>query len=132
MLKNLRESFAASVEENHDQPGTAAYYTALLRSGMDYLEAHPKMANSIRSSDTLVGMIRLMQDDTTGSLEKHLCRDFNVCGSLQHPEVLLQFLLGGMNQVSEWWFTHQKEFRKESVLSDMNQLLESFSLQNDP
>lgn len=125
MLKQLRRSFAAEVEKNENRSHVADYYTELLCSGMNYLEQHEKMANSIWSSSMLVGMMHLMQDAMTDELKKHLQQDFAVYQELQNPELMVQFLLGGMNQVTEWWFTNQKNLKKEAVLADMKMLLEN-------
>lgn len=118
MVKELRRSFANSVDEINDKSNAADYYIHLLRCGMNYLEQNDEMAQSVHSSSMLVGMLHLMQDDMTEELRKHLQQDSDSFSILNYPDLMVQFLIGGMNQVTEWWFLQKKAFDKESILSD--------------
>lgn len=123
MIKELRKSFARNVENIYDKTNAADYYINLLRCGMNYLEENDKMATSIRSSSMLVGMLHLVQDNMTDELRKHLKQDAKSFEMLQNPNIMIQFLIGGMNQVTEWWFTQKKNIDKETTLSDANVII---------
>ena len=123
MVKELRKSFANSVDGICENGDAADYYIRLLRCGMNYLEQNEKIAKSIRSSSMLVGMLHLMQDDMTHKLQEHLKMDSNFYDILNHPEIMVQFLIGGMNQVTEWWFTQKKTINKEDILEDTKVLV---------
>ena len=120
MVKELRKSFARNVETIYDKSNAADYYINLLRCCMNYLEENDKMITSIRSSSMLIGMLHLVQDDMTDELRKHLKQDAKSFEMLQNPDILIQFLIGGLNQVTEWWFTQKKNINKETTLSDTN------------
>ena len=130
MVKELRKSFANSVDGICKKGDAADYYIQLLRCGMNYLEQNEKIANSIRSSTMLVGMLHLMQDDMTEELRKHLQQDAKSFGDLNHPDLMVQFLIGGMNQVTEWWFLQKKKFDKETILSDTKVLVSNMFGEN--
>ena len=123
MVKELRKSFADSVDMLCDKNSDVDYYIQLLQCGMNYLEKNEKQANSIRSSSMLVGMLHLMQDDMTDKLQEHLKKDSNFSDILNQPEIMVQFLIGGMNQVTEWWFTQKKTINKEDILEDTKVLV---------
>lgn len=122
-VKELRKSFADRVDMECDKNSDADYYIQLLQCGMNYLEKNEKQANSIRSSSMLAGMLHLMQDEMTDKLQEHLKKDSNVYDMLNQPEIMVQFLIGGMNQVTEWWFMQKKTIDKEDILEDTKVLV---------
>lgn len=123
MVKELRKSFANSVDSICEKGDAADYYIQLLRCGMNYIEQNGEMAKSIRNSSMLVGMLHLMQDDMTEELRKHLQQDSGTFGVLNYSDIMVQFLIGGMNQVTEWWFSQKKTLDKETILSDTKVLV---------
>lgn len=123
MVRELRKSFAKEAELIYSQTEAAEYYTALVRNGMDYLERNNKMANSIRNNSMLIGIMQFMPDEITEELRQHLLRDSAEYAQMNRPDVLLQFLIGGLNQVTEWWFTNRNKLSKEDVASDVNAII---------
>lgn len=123
MVKELRKSFARKAALSSSEPEVSTYYTALVHSGMEYLEHNSKMANSIKGTDMLMSIMHYMPDEITQELREHLCNDAALCEKLNQPDVLLQFLIGGLNQVVEWWFTNTKKPSKDSVAADVNTIV---------
>lgn len=125
MVKELRRSFAKDAELTYNKEEASVYYTALVRKGMDYLERNDKMASSVKSNSVLIGILQFMPDEITEELRQHLCRDYDGYEKLNDPNVLLQFLIGGMNQVTEWWFANRRSLRKDVITSDVNTLIKA-------
>lgn len=98
MVKELRSSFNKNIKETDS---IVDYYIDLLNSGLTYLEDNEKLTNSIRNNSMLVSMMKVMPNDMPKENKKHLPNDIN-------NELLTEFLLGGLNQVSEWWFIIKK------------------------
>lgn len=119
MIKELRRSFVKDAELTYNKEDASAYYTALVCKGMDYLEHNEKLSNSIKGNGMLQGMLQFMPDEITEELRRHLHQDCDLYDKLKNPDVLLQFLIGGMNQVTEWWFANRKNLRKDAVSSDV-------------
>lgn len=125
MVKELRRSFAQDAELSYHKEDAPAYYTALARKGMDYLEHNDKLANSVKGNGMLSGMLQFMPDEITEELRRHLRRDYDGYEKLNDPDVLLQFLIGGLNQVTEWWFANRRSVRKDAVSSDVNAIIKA-------
>ena len=123
MVKELRRSFANDAELTYNKEDTSAYYTALVCKGMDYLEHNEKLANSVKGNGMLRGMLQFMPDEITEELRRHLHRDCDGYEKLNESDVLLQFLIGGMNQVTEWWFANRRSLRKDTVSSDVDTVI---------
>lgn len=122
MAKELRSSFIADIESD---PGrnAATYYTSLVSKGMDYLEQNKKLAISVKGSGILSGILQFMPDEIMDELRKNLFKNLESYEKLNHPDVLLQFMIGGMNQVTEWWFENRRNISKEDVSSDINKVI---------
>ena len=56
-------------------------------------------------------------------LRKNLFKNLESYEKLNHPDVLLQFMIGGMNQVTEWWFENRRNISKDDVSSDINKVI---------
>lgn len=125
MVKELRKSFATDAELVYSGAEASAYYTALVCKGMDYLAHNDKMANSVKGNSMLTGIMQYMPDEITEELRQHLRRDYAGYEKLNSPDILLQFLIGGMNQVTEWWFLHKKDLCKEAVAADVNTIIKT-------
>lgn len=125
MVKELRRSFAEDAELTCSKEDASAYYTALVCKGMDYLEHNEKLANSVKGNGMLRGMLQLMPDEITEELRRHLRRDSDGYEKLNDSDVLLQFLIGGMNQVTEWWFANRKSLQKDTVTADMDVIIKA-------
>lgn len=125
MIKKIRSSFYEQIENSYDKNSNSNYYIDLIRCGLDYLEENKEMMNSIKSSNFSLSMIRIMQDDMKEILNSHLKNDSVIYGKLNYPDIMIEFLLGGFNQVSEAWFMNQKQFDKEKTLNDMTLLIEN-------
>lgn len=128
MVKELRKSFSDNVEVTYSKSEPTDYYTTLMKNGLEYLEMHDKMANTIKSNNMLVGMLQFMPDEMTNELKKHLSADLPEYSQLKHPDLVIQFLLGGMNQVTEWWFVNRKSISKEEVVKDIDIILNKLLL----
>lgn len=125
MVKELRRSFAEDAELTYSKEDASSYYTALVNKGMDYLERNDKLANSIRGNSMLVGILQFVPDEITEDLRRHLHRDCGGYENMNDPNVLLQFLIGGMNQVTEWWFANRRSLCKDAVSSDVGTVIKS-------
>ena len=125
MVKELRRSFAKDAELTYSKDDASAYYTALVGKGMDYLEHNEKLANSVKGNGMLRGMLQFMPDEITEELRRHLHRDCDGYEKLNESDVLLQFLIGGMNQVTEWWFANRRSLRKDAVSSDVDAIIKA-------
>lgn len=125
MVKELRRSFAKDAELTYNKEDTSAYYTALVCKGMDYLEHNEKLANSVKGNGMLRGMLQFMPDEITEELRRHLHRDCDGYEKLNESDVLLQFLIGGMNQVTEWWFANRRSLHKDAVSSDVDAIIKA-------
>lgn len=90
---------------------------------MDYLEHNEKLANSVKGNGMLRGMLQFMPDEITEELRRHLHWDCDWYEKLNNSDVLLQFLIGGMNQVTEWWFANRRSLRKDAVSSDVGTVI---------
>lgn len=123
MVKELRRSFAKDAELTYNKEDASAYYTALICKGMDYLENNEKLANSVKGNGMLSGMLQFMPDEITEELRQHLRQDYDGYKKLNDPDVLLQFLIGGLNQVTEWWFANRRSLYKEVVSSDVDTVI---------
>lgn len=123
MVRELRKSFSNNVEVTYSKNEPTDYYTTLMKNGLEYLEMHDKMANTIKSNNMLVGMLQFMPDEMTDELKKHLSVDSTEYSKLNHSDLMVQFLLGGMNQVTEWWFANRKNISKDKVIADINVII---------
>lgn len=123
MIKESRKSFAEKAETEYKRSNPMNYYTTLMECALDYFEEHNKMANSIKNNDVLAGMLQFTSDEMTEKLKQHLNGDSAEYAKLNHPEIMIHFLMGGMNQVTQWWFTNRKSINKDEVIADMNVLL---------
>lgn len=125
MVNELRMSFAKDAELTYNKDDAPAYYTAFVCKGMDYLEHNDKLANSVKGNGMLRGMLQFMPDEITEELRRHLRRDCDEYEKLNDPDVLLQFLIGGLSQVTEWWFANRRNLRKDAVSSDVNAVIKT-------
>lgn len=123
MVKELRRNFTNEAALDYDKSDATGYYSALLQKGMNFLENNGKMANSIKNDSMLRGICQYMPDEVTEELRERLSRDTNGRFELNYPDVLLQFLIGGLNQVSEWWFSFPRKPDKSIVVADMDIIL---------
>lgn len=123
MVKELRRSFAKDAELTYGKEDASTYYVALACIGMDYLEHNEKLASSVRGNGMLREMLQFTPDEITEELRRHLHRDCDWYEKLNNSDVLLQFLIGGMNQVAEWWFANRGSLRKDAVSSDVGTVI---------
>lgn len=125
MVKELRRSFAKDAERTCNKEDASAYYTALVCKGMDYLEHNEKLVSSVKGNSLLQGMLQFMPDEITEELRRHLHHDCDGYETLNNSDVLLQFLIGGMNQVTEWWFANRRSLRKDAVSADVDAIIKA-------
>lgn len=124
MVKELRRGFAEKVEHEANHTDPADYYVGLLREGLVFLEQHEKMAHSVKNDHLLVTMMQTVSDDMTVALEKHLTGGAVKDGSAIHSRLMVQAIIGAMNQVTAAWFFSPKRENQEIVICEMRRIIQ--------
>lgn len=122
MVKEIRLDFFRCAERSRDSENESEYYEALIRSVFDFLEKNQKLAQSIQNDPLLMTMLQAGSEDTTEAIERRIAVDMKRATSVD-TKTAVQFLLGGINQVSAAWFVSPKRQDKEKVIADTTGLL---------
>lgn len=124
MVRELRGKLAGSVDIVYDRADPADYFASLLRVGIDFLEQNKGLALSVRNDRMLVTMVQTVSEDITEELEKHLNLNTKTGDSIDDHKLMVQFLIGAMNQVVVEWFFNQKGRDKEAVIRNTTKLVQ--------
>lgn len=105
-----------------------SYYERLISDAVSLLENNTDLLQSLASDSMLWSISGVIRSNMHDELLEHMINDQAAGHDLAaEPELLIEFIIGGLEQTVRWWFTAQEPISaatlKEQMLSSILRLI---------
>lgn len=126
VIQTIRSKRTAVIKEQTGDEGPVVFFTSLLSTILTFLEENGPTVKSFRMSNIAFLAASLGPEDLSQQIRENLER-YQEAGYLMvgDPEILAEFLLGAIGQVSRWWLEQDGRVSVEEALARLEPILES-------
>lgn len=126
VIQTIRRKRTAVLQEQSADDGPVVFFTSLLSAALTFLESNAPTVKNLRTSNVAFLLTNLGPEDLVQQLQESL-EGYQEAGYLMtgDPEILAEFLLGGIGQIGRWWLEQEGRVSKEEAVARLEPILES-------
>lgn len=124
MIREMRRDFASLIDVKSSTETPEDYYVDYLKVGIQFIENHTEMVSAFESDNLLTTILNTASDEMIERLRTHIEIDRQK-GRLfpADDNIMVQLLIGTMNQCATYWFNNRNTVKKEYVFEQMTHII---------
>lgn len=106
VLKQHRAQMVQSVMNAVSEDDPKVLLHQVIDTGLEYIDKHKDFLQAVAGSDVANAMLQTMSDEIY---------DDRTFSFLPNDEIAVQFLIGGLNKCTRWWFSHRNKLSRKDM-----------------
>ena len=99
------------------------YYITLISDALALLQDNTALLQAIASDSMLWTITEIQRNKVRQEILQHLKEDSSGCNLAAEPEILVEFIMGALNQSVRWWISNDKPCSPEKLLDEMSRFI---------